>query len=150
MSATVTQREMKWALTSYQIRATRDFGASTSEFTYTLAGPSGEPLVTGYVIGVYGKITQAFAGITGPVFLTIGNSDDSECNMASMNLLASYAGQELFSHRDTIVDYRVHICHHFPTYRHNMKTPILTFTSVSGNLSDLTAGEIEIVIPHLI
>jgi len=146
---------MELVATLHTINAVRDFSGSTSTFTWTVKTLTGGTLVVNYMIGIYGRIAQAFAGIAGPVWFEIGDADNSDCYMPRMNLLASRRDQELFSRGSlmalrTDASPKVYSCVNYPPYRYSPATPILTFTSDSGNLSSLTAGELEIVVPHLV
>lgn len=127
--------KMRWDLKRYTWVGGRDLDVASTTTTGLIGGGT-----SGYVTGMYGKIVTAFTGILGPVYAEIGTSDDSNCMMLRADLaqtgyLFIHLLEDLwFCNKGTKRD-----------SRNDLESPIITFTSLSGNLEDLTAGWIEIV-----
>jgi len=97
---------------------------------------------TGYMVGIYGRVVTAFTGITGPVTIEVGfeGSTDAIIGKNDLGIERELIGRPVDAKwfcatRDTV---------------YNLPSPIVTFTSASGNLASLTAGRVEIVVVHLV
>ena len=133
----------------YSISYTDLFDASSTTHTLGLPLPGG----SGYLLNLMGRVTTAFAGITGPVQVKVGFGtpiEDGlliEQNVGVAGALVS-GGAGVGQSSDT---------HQLFCSRMNMPigntTPLeirAKFTSSSGNLEDLTAGAIELVAVYAI
>lgn len=135
--------KMKTEITRFTWEVTKDFGvADTSHVvSFPIWGSD-------YVLGIYGRVKTAFAGITGPFTMKIGTSGDDDSIMVAKDL-------------SEVVDFFIQFpveqwpCLLLePTHKkhanYDTTSPIITFTSDSGNLEDLTAGEVELVVVHIV
>ena len=131
--------KMKTEITRFTWEATKDFGVASTSHVVNMPIWGSD-----YISGMYGRIKTAFSGMDGQLLMRIGTSDDDSCIMSDRDL-----GQtgELWIHflphnwfckigdRDCLYD---------------SEAPIITFTSDDGNLEDLTAGEVELVVVHIV
>jgi len=147
---TIQSTEMKWDLIKHNIRGTRDLDTAGTTFTWTITDLFGNNLSASYLVGIFGRVATTFAGVTGPLWMEIGSSDDSDSIMQRINLLGARNNQQLFCHMP--MGYPWLICEqNTPAkYQYMTSSPIVTITSDSGNLEDLTTGELEIVLVRLV
>lgn len=136
--------KMKTEITRFVWEATKDLGVADTSHIVNIPAWG-----TDYVTGIYGRVKTAFAGITGPVTMKIGTSDDDSCIMPDRDL--SRTG-DIWSHLP-----RPLADQHWPCIfgaefeaKYQDSPPVITFTSLSGNLEDLTAGEVEIIVVHIV
>jgi len=124
-----------------------DISIADTTNTWTFTNLYGDNLSSDYLIGMYGRILVPFAGITGPLYMEIGEVEDTDSMMGKIELLTALAGQELFSNFP--IETQSHGCKYSQRSRHGRPAPIVTFTSDSGNLSSLTAGWLELILVSL-
>ena len=98
-----------------------------------------------YVIGMYGRIVTAFAGTPTAVTMKMGLTADDDIVMKEQSLLVK---ANLFPH---LITGRVNCPSSYMFEgKFDYSAPYITFTSTGGNLSTLTAGEVELVVMHLV
>lgn len=146
---TIVSTSMKYEIIKHNIRATRDFGASSSTYTWTVTNKYGGNLTSDYLVTVYGRVVAPFTGIEGPVYVEIADSDKTYTMLSKVNLKEARADGILFTHCPVLDDLS-RKCQQYPGHSFAYASPVVTFTSESGNLSDLTAGEIEIILVTLV
>lgn len=140
-------RELKLESVAYTLTSAADLNVAATSTTWTMTNLFGGNLTTGYIVGIYGRIVTPFAGIAGPLWMEIGDAVKTDSIMPRISLMVAKANQVLFSHFP--MDFPVVACEQFPLYRYSMTAPIVTFTSSSGNLEDLTGGIVELVLINL-
>lgn len=128
--------KMKWHIMRFSWEGGKDLICDTTDFVIGLPD-FGEPV--GYLTGIEGRVVTAFAGITGPVTMKVGFTSCSDALIQAVDLSVAqeFVGAASLDHK------------FFCTRRSAMydpEFPIVTFTSASGNLEDLTAGKVEIVV----
>jgi hypothetical protein len=145
----ITHTEMKFEVIRHNIKATRDLISSTSSFSWSITNKYGGNLNTSYIVGVYGRVITPFTGIAGPVYLSIADESASYVILDKTNVMIARTDSVLFSHCPTIAMLHVE-CQQYPRYQYACSTPVVTIASDSGNLSSLTAGEVEIILVTLV
>jgi len=139
--------KMKMNVLKYNLKVA-DISTAATTNTWTIKNEFGGNYNSAYTLAVHGRIVTQFVGITGPVWMEIGTADVTDCIMPRINVMAAKVNQLLFSHMP--MSRPAVICQMLPLYTYSQPAPIVTFTSDSGNLEDLTAGHIEIVVIGLI
>lgn len=137
--------KMKFDIIKYTWQAGKDLKVADTSFTDALTIWGGH---RGYMISICGRVNTAFAGITGPVWMEIGNSTTSDLIMVKRNL--ANAGDLIIKAAPFEFNLHSGACNMPLRPMYNLTAPVVKFSSDSGNLADLTAGEVEIVMINLI
>ena len=135
-------QRMKFDIMKYSWKST-DLNLAATTWTTGVPIWGGE---TGYVIGIHGYVKTAFAGITGPLWVEIGDSTNTDSILPRRDLANTgdlHTSTPWYMSGEPICNYGL-------MTKYDMTAPVVTFTSNSGNLEDLTAGEFEVVMIHLI
>jgi len=127
---------MDWRIRKCRFIAANDFRAEATTATFNLPLPS----PGGYIMDIQGRVVTAFTGITGPIRVKIGFAGSTEHIMADQTI--DTAGVLFPSDKGM---YHNFFCAR-RTMLYGMPQIIITFTSDSGNLSDMTAGEVEFLV----
>lgn len=139
--------KMKTEITRFTWEATKDLGVADTTLTV------GMPIWgTDYIVGVYGRVKTVFAGITGPVTVEVGITSGENDNVWVVSQTLATAAQLYLSPYFNYVDAKNWFCTQMGKRdgKYDSTPPTITFRSASGNLEDLTAGELEIVVFHLV
>ena len=130
--------KMKWEIMRYSWEGGKDLLVASTTCTMGLPLWGG----TGYLMRVFGRVVTAFSGITGPVTIEVGFDIKTDAIIAANDLSrvgeligSGQVGSKGFCERREIF--------------YDPPSPIVTFTSSSGNLEDLTAGRVELIVLHL-
>lgn len=132
--------KMKWDIQRLTWEGGKDLAIDDTEVTYSLPLPGG----TGYFLGIEGRVVTAFSGITGPVKVKIGFENMTEAILQEVNMDTA---KDLFGSGITASHFW---CSRRGSLYEIGLNPIITFTSDSGDLEDLTEGQLEIVIIYLV
>jgi len=126
---------MKWSIKRINWVGGKDLDAEATSFTYTV------PTYAGYLTGITGRVIAAFSGITGPVTISVGYTGNTEALIMASDLSVvgeflgpghlPEAGGKFFCTRREFI--------------YEMEDILVTFTSSSGDLDGINAGEVEIV-----
>ena len=135
-------QKMKLEIMRYTWEGGKDLGVADTTVSLGIPIWGGG---SGYVVGIHGHVGTAFTGITGPLWVEIGDSTNTDSilprrNLANIGDLHTSSPWYIATSPS---------CVYGLTTKHDMTPPIITFTSDSGNLEDLTAGEIEVVVVYL-
>uniref|UniRef100_A0A6M3KVK3 Uncharacterized protein n=1 Tax=viral metagenome TaxID=1070528 RepID=A0A6M3KVK3_9ZZZZ len=133
-------QKMKYDIMRCRWTGGKDLDVADTSCTY----PLHDLAQTNYLIEIRGRVITAFAGITGPVTIKVGVPTVPDIFLKAQNLATVYP---FITHN--IVDSE-DWCAGRSNALWNMSDAIVTFTSDSGNLEDLTAGEVELIIVRLI
>jgi len=130
---------MKTEITRFRWVVGTDFGVADTSHAVNIPVWG-----TDYVIGMYGRITTAFAGAT-TMTMKIGTTTSDDIIMKEQSLMVV---GNLFPH---LITGRLNCpASYMFEGKYDYAAPIITFTSTGVNLSSLTAGEVELVVMHLV
>jgi len=132
-------------MTLHTVKYKLVFGTDVNAADTTQTIPLHLPGHGGYLLHFYGRVNTVFAGVTKPE-VSVGHTDDTDAIMKKQHLtnIGLLVTGSLFTKE-------LH-CDRLDVFMGVQKAPEirLTFTSSSGNLSALTAGEIEFVAVYAI
>jgi hypothetical protein len=132
--------KMKWDIQRITWTAAKDLAVAAASTTYPMPLPGG----TGYLLGLEGRVTTAFSGITGPVKMKVGFTNIPDVLLRAVDIGVA---KDLYGSGSTAAHF---FCASRDSLYETGLSPIITFESSSGNLEDLTAGEVELVVIYLV
>jgi len=142
-------KEMKWNIIRYAFNGGKDLQTADTSLTWSLPTTWGGD--AGYLIGIHGRVSVAFSGIAGPVYMEMGTSTSDTNNiMPRQNLNAARDLVIMPPPYLDVADTQWAFCNRTVNTRYNLTSPTIKFISDSGNLEDLTAGRVEIVIVSIV
>ena len=127
---------MTMSIRKYSFVAGTDFRADATTAIFNLPLPS----QGGYIMDIQGRVVTAFSGITGPIRVKMGFAGSTEHIMADQTIDTTGV---LFGSDKGL--YHNFFCVR-RTMLYGMPQIIITFTSDSGNLSDMTAGQVDFLV----